>query len=139
MDEKGRAERLKIALVMIGALFTIGFYPLVHLWPDSWAWSNDQSPYLTMMLGIYMVLGAMLMLAAHHPEQNMSLIWFTIFSSIVHGCIMSVQAYVNPEHWGHFYGEVPIMFFIAAVLLYLRPRDASESEPSKAKVSSKKQ
>lgn len=131
MTDQERAERLRLALICIGALFTIGFYPLTYLWPESWAWHANQSPYLTLILGMYMVLGAMLMLASQNPQENMSLIWFTIFSSIVHGCIMSVVSYQNPEEWGHFYGEVPVLFFCAAVLLYLKPETSTQTSTNK--------
>src|SRR2546427_6599062 len=40
--------------------------------------------YLQMILGIYVTLGVFLLLAARDPLRNLSLIWFTVWSSIVH-------------------------------------------------------
>jgi DNA excision repair protein ERCC-4 len=39
--------------------------------------------------------------------QNLSLIWFTVWSSVVHGGIMAIQAFVYPEHGGHLLGDSP--------------------------------
>ena len=82
--------------------------------------------YLQMILGIYATLGVFLLLAARHPLSNLSLIWFTVWSSLIHGGIMAAQAVVYPEHRGHLYGDVPALLLIAVVLAVLTPR-AGES------------
>jgi hypothetical protein len=69
-----------------------------------------------MILGIYATLGVFLLLAARNPLKNLSLIWFTVWSSIVHGGIMGAQALVYPEHRGHLLGDVPALLLIALVL-----------------------
>jgi hypothetical protein len=51
-----------------------------------------------MIVGIYATLGVFLFLAAKNPLEHLSLIWFTVWSSVVHGGIMGVQALVSPEH-----------------------------------------
>jgi hypothetical protein len=58
-------------------------------------------------------------LAARNPQANRSLIWFTVWSSLVHGVIMMVQALQMPEHMGHLYGDVPALIIIAVVLTAL--------------------
>ncbi len=121
MTETQKSKYLSIALAVIGACFIIGLYPLTKIWPSGWAWHEGQSAYLQMILGIYATLGVYLMLAAKNPKEYTSIISFTIWSSIVHGTIMAVQAVVYPEHKGHLLGDVPALFVIAAVLLYLRP------------------
>jgi hypothetical protein len=63
------------------------------------------------------------MLAAKDPLGHRSLIWFAVWSSIVHGGIMTVQAVTNPEHIGHLYGDVPALFLAAAVLGWLMPKN----------------
>jgi hypothetical protein len=80
--------------------------------------------YLQMILGIYATLGVFLLRAARDPLKNLSLIWFTVWSSIVHGGIMAAQALVYPEHRGHLYGDVPALLLIAVVLAALTPRRA---------------
>lgn len=114
---------LKVALVVFGLIFIFGIYPLTVLWPSGWAWHGaGHNVYLQMIMGVYATLGVFLILAARNPEEHLSLIWFTVWSSIVHGAIMAVQAGYYPEHVGHLYGDVPALFIIAIVLGVLTPR-----------------
>jgi hypothetical protein len=55
----------------------------------------------------------------------LSLIWFAVWSSVVHGGIMMVQALTNSEHMGHLWGDVLALFAVAAVLALLTPRGAA--------------
>jgi hypothetical protein len=119
MNASNHVRLLQIALRAIGLIFTFGVYPLTLIWPSGWAWHTDQSNYLTMIIGIYATLGIFLLLASRDPLQHRSLIWFTIWSSVVHGGIMLVQAILNPEHSGHLYGDVPALFLVAGVLGWL--------------------
>jgi len=59
-----------------------------------------------MILGIYATLGVFLMIASRDPMAHRSLIWFTVWSSIVHGVIMAAQSVANPQHIGHLWGDV---------------------------------
>jgi hypothetical protein len=59
-----------------------------------------------MILGIYATLGVSLLVASQNPLAHLSLIWFTVWSSIVHGGIMAAQSLVNSEHMGHLWGDV---------------------------------
>jgi hypothetical protein len=116
---------LKVALVAIGIIFVVGVYPLTILWPSGWSWHmTGHSMYLQMILGIYATLGVLLILAARNPLEHLSLIWFTVWSSVVHGGIMAAQALVYPEHRGHLLGDVPALLLIALVLAILTPRGA---------------
>ena len=61
----------------------------------------------------------------HHFGWNACsacLIWFTVWSSVVHAVVMAAQALVNPEHIAHLRGDVPALFLVAAVLAFLTPR-----------------
>ena len=60
--------------------------------------------------------------AARRPLEHLSLIWFTVWSSVVHGAIMTVQSLMSPGHLGHLLGDVPALFIVAAVLAVLTPR-----------------
>lgn len=123
MEANARMKGLKLALVLIGAFCVVGIYPLTVLWPSGWAWhSGGPSMYLQMILGVYATLGVFLILAARDPLANRSLIWFGVWSSIVHGGIMAVQAFVYPEHRGHLYGDVPVLFIAAIVFAVLMPK-----------------
>lgn len=118
-------KALRVVLVLVGIIFIVGVYPLTVVWPSGWAWhTSGQSNYLQMILGIYATLGVFLLLAARDPLKNLSLIWFTVWSSVVHGVIMSAQSLVYPEHRGHLFGDVPALLLIAIVLAILTPRTA---------------
>jgi hypothetical protein len=123
MAENSSLKALRIALVVIGIIFVIGVYPLTVLWPAGWVWHpSGPSFYLEMILGVYATLGIFLIFAARNPLENLSLIWFTVWSSVVHGGIMAVQAWMYPEHRGHLLGDVPALLLIALVLAILTPR-----------------
>ena len=125
MDTTGKIRALRVALVLFGIIFVIGVYPLTIVWPSGWAWHmGGPSMYLEMILGVYATLGVFLLLAARNPLANLSLIWFTVWSSVVHGGIMAAQAIVYPEHRGHLYGDVPALLLIAIVLAVLTPARA---------------
>ena len=111
-----RIKYLRLALVVVGVIFIIGLYPLTLIWPSGWSWHSGQSDYLQMILGIYATLGAFLLLAARNPLAHSSLIWFTVWSSVVHSGIMALQSLANPEHIGHLWGDVLALFVVAAVL-----------------------
>ena len=122
MDDLTRQKYLTLALRAVGLLFVLGVYPLTVLWPSGWAWHPGQSDYLQMIIAIYATLGVFLLLAASTPRQHLSLISFTIWSSIVHGAVMAVQSLANTQHIGHLYGDVPALFILAALLGWLCPR-----------------
>ena len=122
MKEPNRIKYLRAALVIVGLTFVFGIYPLTIWWPSGWAWQTGASEYLQMILGIYATLGVFLILAAKNPLANRGLIWFTVWSSIVHGGIMAVQSLTHREHLGHLSGDVPALLIVAAVLAFLMPR-----------------
>jgi len=125
MDQADRIKYLRIALLAVGLIFILGIYPLTILWPSGWSWHAGQSDYLQMILGIYATLGVFLLVASRNPLAHLSLIWFTVWSSLVHGGIMAVQSVASPEHMGHLWGDVLALFVVAAVLAVLTPRGAA--------------
>ncbi len=123
MTEADRIKHLRIALPIIGLVFVIGVWPLTVVWPSGWTWhAQGRSEYLEMIMGIYATLGVFLVIAARDPVAHASLIWFTVWSSIVHGAIMAVQSIVNPAHVAHLWGDVLALFVVAAILAVLAPR-----------------
>jgi hypothetical protein len=125
MANPSSLKALRIALVLVGITLIVGVYPLTIVWPSGWAWhTTGQSNYLQMILGIYATLGIFLLLASRNPLKNLSLIWFTVWSSVAHGVIMAAQSVVYPEHRGHLFGDVPALLLIAIVLTVLTPRGA---------------
>ena len=122
MTEATRLLSLRVALVIVGLVSVFGFYPLLVFWPSGWAWGHGHSHYPLMIVGLYATLGVFLLIAARNPLAHRSLIWFTVWSSIVHGGIMAVQAVSDPAERGHLVGDVPVLFLAAAVLGLLMPR-----------------
>ncbi|WP_444934725.1 DUF6632 domain-containing protein [Microbulbifer sp. JTAC008] len=123
MNEVTRAKYLSIALVVVGVLFILAIYPMMMwIWPEGWGWTPRQPEYEQMIIGIYVTLGVFLIRAAKNPAANASLIWFTIWSSLVHAVIMLVQALVDKTERINLMGDIPALFLIAAVLWYLMPR-----------------
>jgi hypothetical protein len=129
MTDGDRTKYLRIALLLVGLIFIVGIYPLTIIWPSGWAWHTGQSEYLQMILGIYATLGVFLVVASRNPLAHRSLIWFTVWSSIVHGGIMAAQSLSNPQHIGHLWGDVLALFVVAAGLALLTPRGAAASPP----------
>jgi hypothetical protein len=78
-----------------------------------------------MMVGLYFTLGVFLLVAARDPLRHLSIIWFAVWSSIVHASIMAVQALSRPQEHGHLVADVPALFIAAAVLSALTPRRAA--------------
>ena len=116
-----RRRALQLALVATG-LTALFLYPLMRYWPSGWAWSPGQHEYEQMMVGIYATLGVFLLWAARNPEAHTRLIWFTVWSSVVHGGIMAIQALVDPTEHGHLVGDVPALLIAAVALALLTPR-----------------
>lgn len=126
METTSRVRFLQIALVLVGLIFIFGVYPLMmSWWPSGWRWQPNQPEYEQMILGVYATLGVFLLLAARNPLNNLSLIWFTVWSSLVHAGIMAIQAMKMPSEHGHLYGDVPALVVVAILLAILTPRGAS--------------
>jgi hypothetical protein len=121
MTEVERLKYLRLALRVVAAIAIAGFYPLTVFWPSGWSWSSGRSEYLEMIIAIYAIVGVFLLIAARDPRRHLGLISFAIWSSVVHGAVMAVQAVRNPLHMHHLYGDVPALFLIAAVLAWLSP------------------
>jgi hypothetical protein len=113
-----REKLLQIALIVFGAVFFL-VYPLAIVWPAGWAWHEGapyESQYFMMIVGVYATLGAFLLNAARNPSAHLSLIWFTVWSSVVHAAIMAVQSLQMEMHGGHLIGDVPALLLVAVVL-----------------------
>ena len=108
---------LQIALAVFGAAFVL-IYPLAIVWPSGWAWHAGapyESQYFMMIVGVYGTLGVFLLNASRNPQAHRSLIWFTVWSSVVHAVIMAAQS-MPAAHSGHLIGDVPALFLVAIVL-----------------------
>jgi len=122
MTSKTNSTLLRLALIAFGGVFCL-VYPLAQVWPSGWMWHGGKGAYYFQMIwGIYATLGVFLILASRNPAAHTSLISFTIWSSVVHAGIMTVQVFHDGRHeWGHLLGDVPALLLVAAVLGYLMP------------------
>jgi hypothetical protein len=80
------------------------------------------SPDVQMILGIYATLGVFLIIASRNPLEHRNLIWFTVWSSVVHGGIMAAQSLANVQYMGHLWGDVLALLVVALVLALFTPR-----------------
>ena len=126
VGEGTRIKALRVVMQVVGVIFIFGIYALTQVWPAGWSWhTGAHTPhYLQMILGVYATLGVFLLIASRNPLANLSLIWFTVWSSVVHAVIMAAQSLANPEHVGHLWGDVPALLVVAVALGLLTPRGA---------------
>jgi len=126
--DSGRLRTLRVVLVLFGLIFIFGIYMLGIAWPSGWVWGEAgprsfvPSHYLMMLIGVYATLGVFLIIASKNPAAHASLIWFTVWSSFVHGGIMAVQGLIDSKEHGHLVGDVPALLVMAIVLAALAPR-----------------
>lgn len=127
MDTDTKIRYLKLSLATFGGIFLL-IYPLGVVWPAGWVWhGGDGYYYLHMIIGVYAVLGIYLIRAAANPLENLSLIWFTVWSSVAHAVVMGFYGIKDGNEMGHLIGDVPALFVVAIVFGYL----ASGLEPSR--------
>jgi hypothetical protein len=124
MSDANRLLYLRIALIVVGLTFIFGIYPLGIVWPSGWTWGHGHSHYLMMIIAIYATLGVFLLIASQNPDAYKSIIWFTVWSSLVHGGLMAVQSFNDVEERGHLVADVPALILIAIILGVLMPRSA---------------
>ena len=116
MTDSPRIAPLRYLMIVTGVLFVVGLQTLVWIWPSGWKWGTGHSHYLPMILGVYVTPGAFLIWASRDPLANRSLIWFTVWSSVVHALAMVGSAVNDPAERGHLVGDVPALLVIAAAL-----------------------
>ena len=128
MHTTQRLAYLRIALIAIGAIFIVGIFTMMQLWPAGWSWTPRQPEYEQMIMGVYATLGVFLIRAAKDPLAHLSLIWFTVWSSLVHAAIMFVQGIVDDTERANLIGDVPALILVALVLAWLTPRSADSAD-----------
>ena len=122
METSAPSRQLSLALRIFGLIFLVGIYPMTVLWPSGWSWQPDQPAYLQMIIGVYAVLGIFLLRAARDPARNLSLIWFTVWSSVVHAAIMIWHSFTDAGMMSHLWGDDAALLLVAAVLAFLTQR-----------------
>src|ERR1700741_4812028 len=84
-DNMRRERALKVVLVVVGLIFSAGIYPMVTSVRDGWQANREDA--LPMALSLYVTLGIFLLLAAHNPSANRSVIAFAAWANIAHGTV----------------------------------------------------
>lgn len=130
MPPSNPSPLLRPVMTFFGLFFIFGIFVLNRIWPSGWAWQPEQPAYLRMILGIYATLGVFLLLAARNPGQHLSLIWFTVWSSLVHAGVMAVHSITDPGQMGHLAGDVAALILTAVVLAALTPWRLTPSQPA---------
>ncbi len=126
MQQQDKLKYLTIALYVFGITFIVGVPAMMMwIWPSGWGWTPAQPEYEQMIMGMYMTLGVFLVRAAKDPLANLSLIWFTIWSSIVHAAIMLAQALQDGTEKANLLGDIPALFLVAFALWFLMPKKAA--------------
>ena len=123
MNPPVRTPLLSGVLAAFGLFFVFGLVVLNRVWPAGWAWEPEQPAYLHMILSIYLTLGIFLLLAARDPARHLSLIWFTVWSSLAHATAMAIHSVTDPGQMGHLWGDVAGLLITAAVLTVLVRRE----------------
>ena len=123
MNPPVRTPLLSRALTVFGLVFVFGIAVLNRIWPAGWAWQPEQPAYLHMILSIYVVLGIFLLRAARDPARHLSLIWFTVWSSLAHATVMAIHSLTDAGQMGHLWGDVAALVLTAVVLTVLVRRE----------------
>jgi hypothetical protein len=124
MSIESRRRVLQIVLLATAAFLILVLPFMFDLWPAGFRWAHpsEHPAYERMIIAIYFSLGICLVPAALHPERHVLLIDFTILSSVLHGAVMTYDAFVQEHEMTHLVGDVPMLFILAAVLVWLHPR-----------------
>jgi hypothetical protein len=127
MTGSTRIASLRFALIGVGVIFILGIQTLAWVWPSGWSWGAGHSHYWPMIVGVYATLGAFLIRASRDPLANRSLIWFTVWSSVVHAVVMAISAVGDPAETGHLVGDVPALLIVAVALGIVARRAETDS------------
>lgn len=111
-----RERALKVALVVVGLLFSAGIYPVTMI-----LWKRDPSSYADAMMGtLYITLGILLLIAVRNPSEHRSLIAFAAWSSVAHAAVMAIMAFHDSSERELLWG-VAAFSVIGTVLMALAP------------------
>ena len=124
MSAETRIYWLRIVLIATGAFLVLLLPFMFDLWPGGFRWAHPSMhpPYERMIIAVYFALGICLLMAAREPAKHSSLLDFTILSSVLHGAVMTYDSFVQVDEMTHLVGDVPILFALAGILLWLHPR-----------------
>ena len=127
MTSDTRRTVLRIVLFATAAFLILVFPFIFDLWPGGFRWAHPapHPAFERMIIAIYFALGVCLVPTALDPERHVILIDFTILSSLLHGAAMTYDSFVQEHEMTHLVGDVPLLFVLSAVLIWLHPRWSS--------------
>jgi hypothetical protein len=108
-------------------LVTFLVYPPGFLWgthPES-PYHPPLSPYLFMLLAMYVAWAIMMIRGARDPLAYRSIVDYGILANGLHGLVMLVQSFVYPHEIQHLIGDVPAVFLLCGVLWIWHPQRAA--------------
>ena len=127
MTGSTRIAALRYSMIGVGLIFIFGIQTLAWVWPSGWSWGVGHSHYWPMILGVYATLGVFLIRGSRDPWGNQSLIWFTVWSSVVHSLVMAGSAVMDRAETGHLVGDVPALLLVAIALGVVARRAETET------------
>jgi hypothetical protein len=116
-----RERTLKVVLVSVGLLFTVGICPLI----GSLLHPADSDTGDTMMLSLYVTLGVFLLIAVRNPSAHRSVIAFAAWSSFAHALAMSILGLEIPSQKAGFLVGSAVLVVIGIALIALNPAKPS--------------
>jgi hypothetical protein len=123
-----REGALRVVLVLVGALFSAGVYPIAM----SLRHANQSDYGDDMMLSLYVALGIFLLIAVRNPSAHRSLIAFAAWSSFAHATVMTALAFQNASDRAGFLVGSAVLVVIGVALIVLAPVKASGARASGA-------
>ena len=112
-----RERALKVALALVGLLFSAAIYPAIGGLLDP-AHSDTGD---TMMMSLYFALGVFLLTSARNPGAHRSLIAFAAWSSFAHAVAMSILGLeIHNQHVEFLVGSA-VLVVIGIALIALAP------------------
>jgi uncharacterized protein DUF6632 len=82
-------------------------------------------PYLLMIFSLYVAWSILLIRGAKDPKAAASLFDWGILANLLHGALMSVQAFIAPNELAHLWTDVPLLFVLSAVMWWWHPNRVS--------------
>jgi hypothetical protein len=124
MSDETRRKLLTGVLLATAAFLILLLPVMFDLWPAGFRWAHpaEHRAYERMIIAVYFALGVCLVPTALDPERHVMLIDFTILSSLLHGAVMTYDSLAQEHEMTHLVGDVPILFLLAAILIWLHPR-----------------
>ena len=132
-----RRTLLRIVLLATAAFLIFVLPFMFDLWPAGFRWAHpsEHPAYERMIIAVYFALGVCLVAAARDPERHVILIDFTILSSLLHGAVMAYDSFAQAHEMTHLVGDVPLLFALAGVLIWLHPRWVRRARSTRPSVS----